>query len=41
MSASSATNLVRALYTAIRERNYEAGFALLSEDFEWLDPPSL
>ena len=38
MSGSSATNLVRALYTAIGERNYDAGFALLSEDFEWLEP---
>lgn len=38
MSASSASNLVRAVYTAIGERNYEAGFALLSEDFEWLEP---
>jgi uncharacterized protein len=38
VSGSSATNLVRALYTAIGERNYDAGFALLSEDFEWLEP---
>jgi hypothetical protein len=38
VSGGSATNLVRALYTAISERNYDAGFALLSEDFEWLEP---
>jgi uncharacterized protein len=38
VSVSSATNLVRALYTAIGERNYDAGFALLAEDFEWLEP---
>jgi uncharacterized protein len=38
VSGSSATSLVRALYTAIGERNFEAGFALLSEDFEWLEP---
>jgi ketosteroid isomerase-like protein len=30
--------VVRALYEAINERDYEAGFALLGEDFEWLEP---
>ena len=30
--------LVRALYKAIEERNYEAGFALLDDEFEWLEP---
>jgi ketosteroid isomerase-like protein len=29
---------VRALYRAMNERDYEAGFALLDEDFEWLEP---
>jgi len=29
---------IRALYRAINERDYEAGFALLREDFEWLEP---
>jgi uncharacterized protein len=29
---------VRALYEAINERDYEAGFSLLAEDFEWLEP---
>jgi ketosteroid isomerase-like protein len=30
--------LVRALYKAIDERDYEAGFALLDDEFEWLEP---
>jgi ketosteroid isomerase-like protein len=30
--------LVRALYEAIDERDYEAGFALLDDEFEWLEP---
>ena len=38
MSASSAADLVRSLYTAINDRDYDAGFCLLSEDFEWLEP---
>jgi ketosteroid isomerase-like protein len=38
VSAGSAADLVRALYEAINARDYEAGFALLDEDFEWLEP---
>jgi ketosteroid isomerase-like protein len=38
VSASSPTDLVRSLYTAINDRDYDAGFSLLSEDFEWLEP---
>jgi uncharacterized protein len=40
MSSESAspTELVRALYQAINARDYDAGFALLDEDFEWLEP---
>jgi ketosteroid isomerase-like protein len=29
---------VRALYRAINERDYEGGFGLLDEAFEWLEP---
>jgi ketosteroid isomerase-like protein len=29
---------IRALYRAMNERDYEAGFALLDKDFEWLEP---
>ena len=29
---------VRALYAAINDRDYDAGFALLGDDFEWLEP---
>jgi ketosteroid isomerase-like protein len=29
---------VRAIYRAMNERDYDAGFALLDEDFEWLEP---
>jgi ketosteroid isomerase-like protein len=36
--ASSAGDLVRTLYTAINDRDYETGFSLLSEDFEWVEP---
>jgi uncharacterized protein len=36
--SSSATGLVRTLYTAINARDYETGFSLLSEDFEWVEP---
>ena len=32
------TSLVRAIYEAINERDYEAGFAPLDNRFEWLDP---
>jgi ketosteroid isomerase-like protein len=32
------TSLVRALYEAINERDYEAGFALLDDRFEWIEP---
>jgi ketosteroid isomerase-like protein len=35
---ASATDLVRSLYVAIGRRDFDAGFALLSEDFEWLEP---
>jgi ketosteroid isomerase-like protein len=38
MSGSSAADLVRTLYMAINDRDYETGFFLLSEDFEWLEP---
>jgi len=34
----SPAELVRALYEAINERDYDAGFALLGDDFEWLEP---
>jgi ketosteroid isomerase-like protein len=34
----SPTDAVRALYRAINERDYEGGFALLAQDFEWLEP---
>lgn len=36
----SAEGLVRAVYRAISRRDYEGGFALLSEDFEWREPKS-
>lgn len=32
------TQVVEALYAAINEHDFEAGFALLAEDFEWLEP---
>jgi ketosteroid isomerase-like protein len=32
------TELVRRLYEAINARDYEAGFAMLDEDFEWVEP---
>jgi uncharacterized protein len=38
LTAPSPTELVRALYEAINARDYETGFALLDEDFEWLEP---
>jgi ketosteroid isomerase-like protein len=38
LTPPSPTELVRALYEAINARDYEAGFALLDEDFEWLEP---
>jgi ketosteroid isomerase-like protein len=34
----SAAEPIRALYRAINERDYAAGFALLHEDFEWIEP---
>jgi ketosteroid isomerase-like protein len=34
----TATSLVRAIYEAMNERDYEAGFALLDAQFEWLEP---
>jgi ketosteroid isomerase-like protein len=30
--------VVRELYEAINQRDFDAGFALLSSDFEWLEP---
>jgi ketosteroid isomerase-like protein len=38
VSSSSPADLVRSVYEAINARDYEAGFALLDEDFEWLEP---
>jgi uncharacterized protein len=38
LTRPSPTELVRALYEAINARDYETGFALLDEDFEWLEP---
>jgi ketosteroid isomerase-like protein len=40
MSSQTATptELVRSLYEAINRRDYETGFALLGEGFEWLEP---
>lgn len=32
------TSMVRAIYEAINERDYEAGFALLDDEFEWIEP---
>jgi uncharacterized protein len=34
----SPTELVRAIYEAINARDSETGFALLDEDFEWVEP---
>ena len=31
-------SVVRAIYEAISRRDYDAGFALLDEEFEWLEP---
>jgi ketosteroid isomerase-like protein len=39
--APSPTELVQSLYEAINARDYEAGFALLDQDFEWLEPQTL
>jgi len=36
--AETPTAVVRALYAAINERDYDAGFALLAEGFEWVEP---
>jgi ketosteroid isomerase-like protein len=38
LTSPSPTELVGALYEAINARDYEAGFAMLDEDFEWLGP---
>jgi hypothetical protein len=40
MSSEAATpaEVVRSLYEAINRRDYDAGFALLDEDFEWIEP---
>jgi uncharacterized protein len=35
---STALGVVRAVYEAIRDRDYDAGFALLADDFEWHEP---
>jgi ketosteroid isomerase-like protein len=35
---SSALQVVRDMYEAIDRRDYDAGFALLSDDFEWQEP---
>ena len=32
------TSVVRAVYEAINSRDYEAGFALLDDSFEWVEP---
>jgi ketosteroid isomerase-like protein len=32
------TSVVRAVYEAISRRDYENGFALLDNDFEWIEP---
>ena len=32
------TRVVRAVYEAINNRDYEAGFALLDDQFEWVEP---
>ena len=37
-AAGTPTELVRSLYEAINRRDYDAGFALLDDDFEWLEP---
>ena len=34
----SPTEVVKAVYEAINARDYEAGFALLADDFEWVEP---
>jgi uncharacterized protein len=34
----SPAKLVKTLYEAINDRDYDAGFALLGDDFEWLEP---
>jgi len=34
----SPRELVKSLYEAINDRDYDAGFALLGDDFEWLEP---
>ena len=34
----SPTSVVRALYEAINDQDFDAGFALLDADFEWLEP---
>jgi ketosteroid isomerase-like protein len=38
----SPTSVIQGLYEAINKRDYEAGFALLDDGFEWVEPePSL
>jgi ketosteroid isomerase-like protein len=39
--SASPTELVQDLYEAINARDYDAGFALLDQDFEWLEPQTL
>jgi ketosteroid isomerase-like protein len=36
--STSPGDVVRAIYAAIAERDWEAGFSLLSDDFEWHEP---
>jgi ketosteroid isomerase-like protein len=37
-AAGTPTSVVRAVYEAINDRDYEAGFALLDDRFEWVEP---
>lgn len=37
-AGATPTSLVRALYEAINEQDYDAGFALLDDQFEWVEP---
>jgi uncharacterized protein len=36
--AATPTSVVRAVYEAINNRDYETGFALLDDQFEWVEP---
>ena len=37
-AGAASASVVRALYQAINERDWEAGFGLLDDEFEWLEP---